>query len=396
MNANTRLFMGALVACTLLANAPAHAQSDTAADGAPRPHGFWLTTPTPEFTAGAGKTITLPLDILNYTEAPQRARLELSGIPEGWEWSIRSGGREATAAMVAPGETGSMTLELTPPAGSAPDTYDLELVAEYGDGTAGLPISLTISEDAESGATLEPELPAIRGSVKSTFQYKMKLTNEGGEDALFNLAADVPPGFRTTFKRGYGSEEITGIPVKAGETENVTLEVKLDNSVEAGEYPIRVTTVAGDVEASTDLALEVTGSPELNFRGPQDRLSGTAVAGKESSFAFTIENTGSAPAQSVRFNSTAPSGWTVTFDPEEMPELAPGDSRDVNVTIKPTEKAIAGDYMVTLRTQADGTSESVRFRTTVETSTMFGLAGIGVIGAAVIVLAFAVMRYGRR
>ena len=29
------------------------------------------------------------------------------------------------------------------------------------------------------------------------------------------IDADVPPGFQTTFKKGYGSDEITGIPVKA-------------------------------------------------------------------------------------------------------------------------------------------------------------------------------------
>lgn len=396
MTRKTRLFWGALAACTLLSNAPAFAQSGMAGSDAAHPHGFWLTTPAPEFTAGAGRMISVPLAIINDTETPQRAELKLSGVPDGWSWKLKGHGHELSAAMVAPGETGDVTLELTPPAGAAAKAYALDLKAEYGDGTADLPMSLTISDEPMAEATLEPELPALRGGVKSTFQYKMKLTNGGTEDALFNLAANVPPGFRTTFKKGYGSDEITGIPVKAGATENVTLEVKLDNSVPAGDYPIHVTTVAGDQKASTNLALEVTGSPELAFNGPQDRLSGKAVAGKESSFAFKLGNTGSAPAKAVKFSATAPGGWTVAFDPKEVPELAPGATQDVNVTIKPTEKAIAGDYMVSLNSKAEGTSQKVRFRTTVETSTMFGLAGIGVIGAAVLVLALAVMRYGRR
>ncbi|GAB4348578.1 MAG: NEW3 domain-containing protein [Oricola sp.] len=396
MTRKTRLFWGVLATCTLLSNAPAFAQSDSAGPDAARPHGFWLTTPAPDFTAGAGRMISVPLDIINDTEKPQRARFELSGVPDGWTWKLKGHGHELSSTMVAPGETGRVTLELTPPAGTAPKAYELDLKADYGNGTADLPMSLTISDEPVDEAKLEPELPALRGGVKSTFQYKMKLTNNGAEDALFNLAADVPPGFRTAFKKGYGSDEITGIPVKAGATENVTLEVKLDQSVPAGDYPIHVTTVAGDQKAAADLTLEVTGSPELVFRGPQDRLSGTAVAGKESSFAFKLENTGSAPAKAVKFNASAPSGWTVTFDPKELPELAPGETQDVNVTIKPTEKAIAGDYMVSLDSRAEGTSQNVRFRTTVETSTLFGLAGIGVIGAAVLVLALAVMRYGRR
>jgi uncharacterized membrane protein len=38
----------------------------------------------------------------------------------------------------------------------------------------------------------------------------------------------------------------------------------------------------------------------------------------------------------------------------------------------------------------------VQFRTTVRTSTIWGVAGLGVIAAAVLVLGGAVMRYGRR
>ena len=395
MTRKSRLFWGALAACTLLSNAPAFAQSGMSGPDAARPHGFWLTTPAPEFTA-AGQPISIPLNIINDTATPQRAELTLSGVPDGWDWSLKGHGHELSAAMVAPGETGDVTLELTPPADAAAKPYALDLKAEYGNGTADLPMRLMISDQPMAEATLEPELPALRGGVKSTFQYKMKLTNGGAEDALFNLAADVPPGFTTTFKKGYGSDEITGIPVKAGASENVTLEIKLDQSVPAGDYPIHVATIAGDQKAAADLALEVTGSPELAFNGPQNRLSGTAVAGEESAFAFKLANTGSAPAKGVSFNATAPSGWTVTFDPKELPELAPGTEQDVNVTIKPTEKAIAGDYMVTLNSKAEGTSQQARFRTTVETSTMFGLAGIGVIGAAVLVLALAVMRYGRR
>jgi uncharacterized membrane protein len=41
-------------------------------------------------------------------------------------------------------------------------------------------------------------------------------------------------------------------------------------------------------------------------------------------------------------------------------------------------------------------SESSQFRVTVRTSTMWGIGGLGVIGAAVIVLGLAITRYGRR
>ncbi|WP_193175855.1 NEW3 domain-containing protein [Oricola nitratireducens] len=396
MNTRTSMFWGALVACTLLSNAPAYAQTDAMKTSSVQPYGFWLTTPTPEFTANAGKKISIPLSVINDTEEPRRAEITLNGVPDGWTYALKGSGHEVAAAMVAPGDTGSLTLELTPPSGAKAKAYPLDIKAKYSGGTAELPLAVTISDAPEASATLVPELPALRGGVKTSFEYKMKLTNDGADDALFNLAADVPPGFQTTFKKGYGSEEITGIPVKAGQTADVTLQVKLDNSVPAGQYPIHVMTVAGDQHAAADLALQVTGSPKLDLTGPQQRLSGTAVAGKETSFTFKLDNSGSAPAKAVKLAATAPSGWKVSFDPAELPGLKPGDEQDVNVTIKPTEKAIAGDYMVTMNARAEGTSTSARFRTTVETSTMWGIVGLGVIGLAVIVLAMAVMRYGRR
>ena len=65
--------------------------------------------------------------------------------------------------------------------------------------------------------------------------------------------------------------------------------------------------------------------------------------------------------------------------------------------IKPAEKAVAGDYIVTMRARpAEGTNESAEFRITVATSTLWGVAGIALIAVAVGVVALAVMRFGRR
>jgi len=68
----------------------------------------------------------------------------------------------------------------------------------------------------------------------------------------------------------------------------------------------------------------------------------------------------------------------------------------VNLKITPSEQAIAGDYMVTVRASGGPVSESVQYRVTVNTSTLWGAAGLGVIAVAALVLGGAVMRFGRR
>jgi uncharacterized membrane protein len=243
---------------------------------------------------------------------------------------------------------------------------------------------------------LKPELPALRGSARSTFSFKVAVTNSGGDEGLFNLAANAPEGFQMRFKRGYGSEEITGVPIKAGATEDVTLEVTPARTASAGRYPIVMAVSGGGTKGTAELSIEVTGQPEVSLTGPQERLSGEAVAGKESSFPFTLSNTGSAPATDLELSSSPPTGWKVEFEPKTVGMLAPNATSQVNVRITPSEKAIAGDYMVPVRASGGNVSESAQFRVTVNTSTMWGVAGLGVIAAAVLVLGMSVMRYGRR
>ena len=109
-----------------------------------------------------------------------------------------------------------------------------------------------------------------------------------------------------------------------------------------------------------------------------------------------ITNTGTAPAEDIELSGSAPSGWKVTFDPKTIDRIAPNDNKEVQALITPTDKAIAGDYVTTIRASARGESASTNFRVTVTTSTMWGIAGVGIIGVALLVMVGAVARFGRR
>jgi uncharacterized membrane protein len=86
----------------------------------------------------------------------------------------------------------------------------------------------------------------------------------------------------------------------------------------------------------------------------------------------------------------------VSFEPKEIPLLAPNGEEKVAALVTPSEKALAGDYMLSVRASGDGASESVNYRVTVVTSTMWGIVGLGVIAASLLVLLGAVGRFGRR
>ena len=379
-------------AMVMLATVPALAQ-DTKASA---PEGFWLTTPYPELAIRPGEKESIPLTLRNSNLPPQRASIEVSGIPADWKWKLEGGGREVAAAIVATNDTERLTLQITAPAADNGKSYPIKVMAHAAGQDVALPISVKISKTAAGGVKLSPELPALRGTAKTTFSYKVKVSNDSSQNALYNLSADVPQGFQASFKQGYGSTEITGLPVKAGSSANLTVEVKPPHSAAVGRYPIAVKVSDSNNSAKTDLSLEVTGQPEISVTGPQDRLSGQAVAGKDSSFNFTVANTGSAPVNDLKLTASPPHGWKVTYAPDKIATLAPDAKQDVNVTIRPSERAIAGDYMVNLTARSGGASDTAQFRVTVNTSTVWGMAGLGVIAAAVVILGMAIMRYGRR
>ena len=142
---------------------------------------------------------------------------------------------------------------------------------------------------------------------------------------------------------------------------------------------------------------QVVGESELNLTTPDGRLSGNANTGADATYRLVLQNTGTAAARNVEMTSSAPSGWTVTFKPELIEAIEPGEQAEVEAIVRPADQAIAGDYVVNFRARPEGGAQkSLEYRVTVYTSTLWGAAGVGLIALAVAVVGFAVSRFGRR
>jgi len=385
------------IALALLAIPAAYSQPADSSSSPPQISGLWLTTRYPEQTVHVGEDISLDLTLRNQGLPPQRVALSLGATPPGWKAEIDGDGKPVTAAFAAPNDTTALTLKLTPPAEVKPGAYRFEVVAKGEGGSSTLPLTLRLSNGNAAKLTLEPELPALKGSPTSSFSFKVTVKNEGGQDATISLAADAPPGFRTAIKEQYGQQELASIPIKAGQSKELSLSVTPPRDVAAGQYKVVFRAASSKASAATQLAMDITGQPELSLEGPGGRLSGNATAGAASSVTMTVANNGTAPADHVALSASAPSDWKVAFSPDEIASLAPGGKQQVTATITPTAKAIAGDYVVTMRAAPTGDADaSADYRVTVETSTMWGIVGIAIIAAALIALSLAVVRFGRR
>ncbi len=342
-----------------------------------------------------GTTVTFNLTLRNNGASPQTVRLEMQEIPEGWTATFRGGGDIIHAVYVEPEEDASATLRLEPPEDVAGGTYRFVVVARGENSEATLPLELTVQEKLPPKLDFEVELPVLKGTTNSTFSYNATLKNEGDEDLTVSLDANAPEGFLVKFKRV--GKEVSSLPLKADDSERITIEAEPYLEVPAGQYQITVRAKGGETEASLTLTAEVTGHPELSVTTPDGRLSGQAYAGRETSLKIVIKNTGTAPAHGVELSASEPSGWSVEFDPKKIAEIPAGTQVEATAKIRPAEKALAGDYMLTIRARPEGgSSESAEFRITVLTSTLWGVVGIALIAVAVIVVALAVIRFGRR
>lgn len=368
------------------------------ASAAETPHvkGLWLTTPYPAITARAGATTNIDLKVQNYDLPPQRATLTVSGVPQGWKATFLGNGSPVEAAMPATNDNVSLKLRLDIPAKVAAGTHTLVLHAKSQAASTDLPLDVSIGTDLPTQLSIKADLPSLRGTPQTSFGYQFTVKNESDKDLLIKLAADAPSGFQTSFTEAYGSQQISSIPIQAGQSKDLKVTVQPPDGVAARDYPVVVHAVAPGAEAETRLTMEITGQPKLQLTGADGRLSTDAEAGKATPISLIVRNNGSAPARDVELSASPPSDWKVDFQPSKIDELAPNQKLTVQAMLTPSTKALAGDYMTTFRANAKDGSSSADFRVTVSTSTFWGIIGVAIIAAALLVAVGAVARFGRR
>lgn len=375
------------------------APSAHAADSHDNIKGLYLMTNYPAVTVRPGTTSNIPLRLQNFGLAPDRYQLSVSGVPSGWTATIMGGGQPVAAAMPAPDDSVSLQLRLDVPKNASLNEQTLTVKAQ-GQGTqatsATLPIEIALAKQLPAKLTVSAQLPSLRGSPKSSFDYTLTIKNDSGRDLTASFAAQAPQYFETSFTQAYGTQELSSIPIKAGESKDIKLSVRPPSTIDAGHFPVTVTVKAEDATAKVALALDIVGQPRLQVSGRNGLLSARAVAARQSSIPIVVTNTGSAPAENVKLSASTPTGWKVKFNPATIDRLVPGKDAQVQALVTPSDKSLAGDYMMSVDATSRGQDASSQFRVTVDTSTVWGMVGAGVIGVALLLMLGAVARFGRR
>ncbi len=261
---------------------------------------------------------------------------------------------------------------------------------------------------------LETTLPKIQADEGEIITFNFDVTYIMGDNPYglgpdetqktFDVSVDYPSGWDAAV--GSGQTEVRAINLTGSHKESLKLVAIGLTSQEPGEYAFSAnfkSSVEGDpLEGSIDFTAVITATYEIKLttksgeQASTGELSANVTSGKDNHVILVVNNNSSTSLDNIKITSTEPEGWRVSFDKNEIESIEAGESEEVDMTINPAEKSIAGDYMITVNAKSEKAQDDMNLRVTVETPTIWGIVGIGIIVIVIVAVAIIFTRLGRR
>ena len=358
---------------------------------APADDSVKLYTPYTYISVPPGESVDYSIDIINDGNEIENVYLSVYGLPDQWDYTMKSGGYNIRQLSVLPGEKRTFSLEVEVPLRVNKGRYRIRVSA--GDFDV-LPLVVNVSEEGTFKTEFTCDQANMQGHADATFTFNTELKNHTPEKQLYSLRASVPRGWRVVFKPNY--KQATSVEIDPNSTANMNIEVDPPDQITAGTYTIPVQAVTSTTSANLELEVVITGTYEMELTTPRGLLSTSVTAGDEKDLILLVRNTGSVPHSDIELSASTPVDWEVIFDPEKIDTLDAGKNARVLATIQVDKKAITGDYVTNLTAKTPEVSSRASFRISVKTPMLWGWIGIVIILAAAGTVYYLFRKYGRR
>ena len=359
--------------------------------------GLEMSTTYPGMSAKAGDSRSYYIDLYNGTDSGYTAELSVVSLPEGWNGWFEGNSAEISHVYVKAGSNASAaTFRLEIPADAADGVYTVELRADGGGHASELTLTLNVTAEELGSSAMTTQYASQEGTAGTGFTFSTTIQNNTPKEQNYSFSSNAPAGWNVTFMPSGESTQVAAISVPARGSQTMDVVVAPTNNVEAGDYSIPISAISATETLETELTVSITGTYILTLSTPSGRLSFDAVANQESTVSLLLSNQGNVDLKNVNLTSSAPSGWTVEFSESTIDLLDAGASKEITATVTPSEDAMSGDYALTLTAKCTEVSDTAEFRVTVETETVWGVVGIGLILVAALGLWFVFRKYGRR
>ncbi|MCX8022987.1 MAG: NEW3 domain-containing protein [Syntrophorhabdaceae bacterium] len=387
------------VSFLLLGSLPLFANNDKDKDNRPE-RGIGVYTEYSGVAITKGESVKMDLILDNKGKRDEVIDIKISSVPKGWKAYLKGGNYSVDGVYVPGGKTKNLSLSLEPDKTVGLGTYTFQFNAKTLDGAlvASHKLNVTVQERTPGSSDIQitTSYPVIRGQSDAKFEYSLDILNKSEQDRTFNLTAIMPEKWEVNFKPSYESKYISSLRVKGGQSQTVSVEVTPSKDAKSGEYPFIVRVSSGDVAADVKLMVILTGNYKLDAGTPTGILSLEATAGKPTKFNIFVKNTGSAVNRNITFSSFKPENWDVTFKPEKIDALEVNELKQVEVTVKPAQQALVGDYSVGVMVNGEKSDKTIEMRVTVKASTAWGWIGVGIILFVIVGLSGLFIWFGRR
>jgi uncharacterized membrane protein len=255
-----------------------------------------------------------------------------------------------------------------------------------------------VTEEAPAPEEIElsTTYPALRGPFGTTFEFRVEVSYRGREERTFDLLAKVPEGWHAFIRPAHEDTAISAVRMQPFAPERLRITFIPLKKMLPGEYVATLEVSSGELKESIDLKAEITAIYKLALGTATGRLNTSVTAGEDNHFSLVLDNQGSDAIENISFSSDEPEGWRITFNPDKVESLEAGKTQEVDMTIIPPAKTIAGDYAMTVHATSDHASDDLELRITVLTPDLWGWVGVGIVLLVVAGLAVVFVQLGRR
>jgi len=357
----------------------------------PTPTGTKIYCDTPGQLALAGDTVTFPVVIQNYDD-DRTYTLSASG-ESGWAATFRYNNRDIYQIFVPEGQTRTVDLAVKTAYTSTIGTKTV--TASVDSSTISLAIQIT---SVNSSVEMSAKVSTVIASIGSSADFDLTLQNEQAQDNDYRLSVTgLPDGWYYRYKEsGQSTSEMAEVIVPAGSTKSLVLQIVPLLSATEGDYPFTaVVTTPDGVNITKDLTVRLKGSVSMSVAS--DQLAYDAKPGETLSFKVYVTNDGKGEALSnVYADVSAPSGWTVSSEPESITSIKAGETQAFTVTVVPPGNIVASDYSVEVTVKSDQQESAQTYRITITTSSFVPYIAVALVLAVIAGLGIIYRKYGRR
>jgi len=360
---------------------------------------------SPEYTGvvvSEEEGVNIDLIVTNQGRRSENIDIAVASIPDGWKAWIKTYSFGVTGVHVESDKSKTLTLRVEPGKLVGPGKYTVGIGGETQDKKFVSTSEVTIEvkkkkeEKRPEGIKIITSYPVLQGPTNAKFEFSLEVENKLDKDTIFNLFSQGPENWEINFKPAYEDKFISSLRLKAGQSQTMAVEVKPYLLAKPGTYPILVRVNSSEAEGEVLLKVSLTGTYILDAGTATGLLSLDALKGEKANLSIYVKNSGSAQLNNLQFLSLKPENWEVEFSPEKIDTLAPGDLKQVELSITPSDQALVGDYLVGISAESGKISKAIELRVTVNASTAWGWIGIGIIVFVMAGLVFLFIRLGRR